>query len=181
MVFPFHPFLSLSPELEALPSQEQGAEGAETALSCVHPLIRAFLSPCQSREAGSKPAPGQGFVMRRSYCNRSRTLGHLDVHGATSSSEGMGSTRWEQGAGSGARKRDAHPSWLTGPRTDLPFNQKFSSCHGGTFIFLDIGEDLNSVAQPLSGVLCSQNVKTCSLPSVVFSAVAKLLVPLVQY
>lgn len=125
MVFPFYPFLSLSPELEALPTRERGAEGAEKALSCVHHLIGAFLSPCRSREAVSKTAPGRGFVMRRSCCNRSRTLGHLDVAGAKSSTEGMGSTHWEQGAGSGARKRDAHPSWLADPCTELPFYHKF--------------------------------------------------------
>lgn len=137
MVFPFYPFLSLSPELEALPTREQGAEGAEKALSCVHRLIRAFLAPCRSREAGSKPAPARGFVMRRSCCNRSPTPGHLNVAGAKSSTEGMGSTHWEQGAGSGARKRDAHPSWLADPCTELPFYHKFHSYCGGTLIFLE--------------------------------------------
>ena len=131
------------------------------ALSHVHHLIRAFLSPCQSREAGSKSAPGQGFVMGRFCCNRSHPLGHLDLAGTKSSTEGMGSVHWEQGAGTGARKSDVYPSWLAGPCAELPFYQKFNSCHGGTFIFLDSGEDLNNVAQPLLCVLHSQNVETC--------------------
>lgn len=75
--------------------------------------------------------------MRRSCCNRSRTLGHLNVAGAKSSTEGMGSTHWEQGAGSGARKRDAHPSWLTDPCTELHFYHKFDSYRGGTLIFFE--------------------------------------------
>lgn len=66
---------STAPELEALPTLEQGAAGTEIALSCVHHLICTFLSPCPSREIGSKAAPGRGLVVGRIYCNVCCTLG----------------------------------------------------------------------------------------------------------
>lgn len=134
------------------------------AISCVHHLIRAFLSPCQSREAGAKPAPGPGFVMR-SCCNRSHTVGHLDVTGSKSSTEGVGSTHWEQWADNGTRKRDGHPFWLAGPCAEVPFCQ-FNLYCGGTVTSLDIGEDWSNVA--LLCVLCSQKSKRALSKHVLF-------------
>lgn len=47
--------------------------------------------------------------------------GHLRVAGAKSSTEGMGSTVWEQGAGRGPGKQMLNPSCPQSPSAQLPF------------------------------------------------------------
>lgn len=122
-----------------LPFPRTGAEGAEMALSCVHHLIRAFL--CQSRKARSKPAPGRGFVIRSSCCNRSHTQGHPRVTGGEQ--DPVTGSRW-LAMGQGKELLTPPGSWA--PMQSCPFNLY----HRSIFIFLDISKDLSSVAQPFA-------------------------------
>lgn len=84
-----------------------------------------FLSPCQSREIGSKPVPGQGFVMRKFCCNVCCTLGGTS---RCCSTEGMGFTLWKRGTGRGPGKEVLNPCCAQPPSTELPFYHMFNLC-----------------------------------------------------